>query len=141
MDKFPEFVANNWYLFIALAIIIFMLAKDMMSQGMSGIKNVEPTLATQMINHDNAIILDVREEKEFNEGHILNSIHIPLKSVEGKLKELEKYKNRPVIVNCRSGQRSMTICSLLSKNGFEKVFNMGGGIMAWKNANLPVNKV
>lgn len=141
MDKFPEFAANNWYLFVALAIILFMLSRDMMSQSLRGFKNIEPVLATQMINHDNAIILDVREEKEFNEAHILNSIHIPLKSVENKLGELEKYKSQPVIVNCRSGQRSMTTCALLSKNGFEKVFNMGGGIMAWKNAKLPVNKV
>lgn len=141
MEKFPEFVANNWHLFLALVIIIFLLAKDMLSQSIRGIRSVAPVLATQMINHENAVILDVREEKEFKDGHILNSVHIPLKGVEGKLKELEKYKSRPVIVNCRSGHSSMATCTLLSKNGFEKVFNMGGGMLAWKNANLPIYKV
>ncbi|MDH5435677.1 MAG: rhodanese-like domain-containing protein [Gammaproteobacteria bacterium] len=140
MENFPEFVINNWLLFLALAVIIFLLAKDIFSESLSGIRNVAPVLATQMINHENAIILDVREENEFKEGHILNSIHIPLKNVEKKLKELEKYKSQPVIVNCRSGHRSMTACKLLSKNGFEKVFNMGGGMLAWKTAKLPVSK-
>lgn len=140
MTQLAEFTVNNWYLFAALFIILFMLGKDIFSQSLGGIKNVDPSLATIMINHEDAVIIDVREENEFKEGHVINSIHIPLKKIENKLSDLEKYKSRPIIVNCRSGQRSMTACSILSKNGFEKVFNMGGGMLAWKNANLPVNK-
>jgi rhodanese-related sulfurtransferase len=91
-----------------------------------------------MINHQDAVLIDVREDGEFAEGHILNAIHIPLGALSANLNRLEKYRNAPIIVGCRSGNRSAHACRLLKKKGFENVYNLHGGILAWQNANLPV---
>jgi len=99
-----------------------------------------PPQATLLINHENAIVLDVREDKEYAQGHILNSVHIPLSMLSDKIGRLEKYRNRPIIASCMSGNRSGRACSMLKKNGFEKVHNLKGGIIAWQNANLPLTK-
>lgn len=73
-------------------------------------------------------------------GHIINSVHIPLGTLNNRLNELEKYKSRPIIVGCRSGQRSAAACTTLKKQGFETVYNLSGGVMGWQNANLPLTK-
>lgn len=95
--------------------------------------------ATQLINHQNAVVLDVREDSEFYAGHVPHSVHVPLGQL-AKHAELEKYKNRPVIAICRSGMRSGRACSVLHKNGFEQVYNLAGGITAWERANMPMEK-
>ena len=93
-----------------------------------------------MINHDDALVLDVRENKEYNEGHIINSLHIPLSNIKTRMNSLEKYKSKKVIIACRSGHRSGQACATLKKEGFENVFNLSGGVMAWESANLPLIK-
>ena len=106
----------------------------------SGVKEVETLEATQLINHRDAVILDVREDKEFVTGHLPNAKHIPLGQLVARLKDVEKFKNKPIVVNCRSGARSATACGILRKNGFEEVYNLKGGINAWQQANMPVEK-
>jgi len=75
--------------------------------------------------------LDVRTELEYNEGHINNAILIPVQNLEARILEIEKYKNKKIIVYCRSGNRSQNSRSILSQNGFDAV-NMLGGIKVWK---------
>jgi rhodanese-related sulfurtransferase len=82
----------------------------------------------------------VREESEYADGHVLNSKHIPLGKLKQRIGELEKYRERPVVVICRSGQRSASACILLGKQGFAQAYNMNGGILAWKKASLPLEK-
>jgi rhodanese-related sulfurtransferase len=85
-------------------------------------------------------VLDVREESEYAQGHILNAVHIPLKMLSDKIGRLEKYRNRPIVASCLSGNRSGQACRVLKKNGFEKIHNLKGGISAWQNASLPLIK-
>ena len=105
-----------------------------------GFTNVDPTGAVQLINREEALILDVRENSEVADGLILGAIHIPLGGLKNRLGELEEFKSKPVIVGCRSGHRSSTACGQLKKGGFENVYNLKGGILAWKNAGMPLNK-
>ncbi len=140
MEKLPEFLVNHWVLTLAFVFILSMLMGDGLIRRLRGYKNVEPLEATRMINHDNAIVVDVREDKEFKEGHIINAIHVPLKSLQPRISDLEKHKGKPILVYCRSGNRSGTACAKLHKLGFENVFNVGGGIMAWQNASLPLTR-
>ena len=98
------------------------------------------TGALQLINHKNAIILDVREENEFKGGHILNSKLLPLGKIRERVGELERYREQPVVVVCRSGQRSAAACVLLGKHGFSQVYNLTGGVQAWQKASLPLEK-
>ena len=77
---------------------------------------------------------------EYSSGHIVNSVHIPLSNLKTRISELNKYKNQKIIVSCRSGNRSSQACASLKKEGFEEVFNLSGGVMAWENASLPLVK-
>jgi rhodanese-related sulfurtransferase len=140
MQPIITFVANNWELFLALAIISALLGLTGSAGRLRGIKSANPAEVTQLINHEGAIVIDVREEKEFVEGHIINSIHIPLAKLNNRISELEKFRDKPIVVSCRSGNRSGNACAVLKKEGFESVYNLSGGIMAWQNASLPVSK-
>ena len=88
-----------------------------------------------MDDKDNLILLDVREKKERSDGYLEGDKHIPLSSVKDQLGSLDK--NKKVLVYCRTGSRSGHIAGLLTRNGFEKVYNLKGGINAWKRAKLP----
>ena len=116
-----------------------MLLWSFVGSRLSGIEEADTLKATRLYN-DDALILDVREDKEFAAGHIPKARHIPLGQLDKRLKELDKFKSRPVLVNCRSGQRSARACGILKKAGFETVYNLAGGITAWERANLPVEK-
>ena len=105
-----------------------------------GIKEVDCVGALQLINHKNALVLDVREDSEYKLGHILNSRLIPLGKLTERVGEIEKHKEQPVVVVCRSGSRSGTACVLLGKRGFKQAYNLSGGVTAWQKANLPLEK-
>jgi rhodanese-related sulfurtransferase len=96
--------------------------------------------ATMMMNKEDAQVLDVREEAEFAKGHVINAHSIPLAQLEKRVGELSKFKDKPVIVHCETGGRSGAGIEVLKKNGFNKVFNLNGGIAAWQQAGLPVEK-
>jgi len=140
MEQILSFINNHWDLFAALIIILALLFASTLLDAIRGIKQIGPAEATRLINHEDALVLDVREDKEFAGGHIINSLHIPMAEVQNKLAKLNKYKASPVIVSCRSGARSNSICGMLRKNGFENVANLKGGVIAWQNANMPLNK-
>ena len=140
MPQFIEFMINRWDLFLALSIILALMFGGGVLRRIRGYKDIEPKEAVLMLCHDSAVIVDVREENEFKEGHVLNAIHIPLGKLAGRIGELDSYKSHEVIVNCRSGHRSASACARLRKEGFEKVYNLKGGIMAWSNAELPIHK-
>jgi rhodanese-related sulfurtransferase len=140
MSQYYEFATNHWDLFIALPIIIAMLLHNLFGARLRGYQQVEATDAVRIINHDEALVLDVREEKEFVEGHILDSLHIPLGKLGERLSELANAREKSIIVSCRSGHRSATACARLRKEGFTTVYNLRGGVLAWQKAGLPLQK-
>jgi len=85
-------------------------------------------------------VLDVRESSEYDAGHVLNSKLLPLGKLKERMGELEKFKNQPIVVVCRSGNRSGTACFILGKQGFNQVYNLAGGVQAWQKSNLPLEK-
>lgn len=134
-----QFIQEN-ILLVGLAVISgAMLLWSFLGGKVAGVASVDTLEATRLINQD-ALVLDVREDKEFVGGHIPKARHIPLGALANRLGELEKFKTKPIVVNCRSGQRSARACGILKKHGFEKAVNLTGGIMAWESANLPVEK-
>ena len=108
--------------------------------GGRGRQQVDSAQAVMKINREDAVVIDVREDAEVSNGRIPNAKHIPLGQLASRLSELEKHKGKPIIVACRSGHRSAGACGILTKNGFENVFNLSGGMIAWEQANLPVEK-
>ncbi len=135
-----QFLQNNiWTVLIALTSGA-MLFWSFFGNRLRGIKEVDHIAATQLINHKNALVLDVREQSEYDAGHVLNSKLIPVGKLMERVGELEKYRERPIVVVCRSGQRSAAACALLGKQGFAQVHNLSGGILAWQKAGLPLEK-
>ena len=106
----------------------------------AGAPQVGPTEAVQLINRRDALVLDVRDKAEFAAGHIPNARNIPLPELGGRLREIEKFKARPIVISCQSGARAAGVCGLLKKNGFGEVFSLRGGIGGWVEASLPVEK-
>ena len=140
MDQMLEFVSNHALLSVAVVVIVFLIIKMELERFTSGVVQVNPFEAIRQLNDGNAIVLDVRETKEFNDGHLKDAIHVPLGDVKKRLEELSKFKEKSVIAYCRSGSRSYSACKTLKKAGFDAVSNLQGGIMAWQNQNMPVSK-
>lgn len=140
VQQILTFISHNLPLFGALVVILAMLAYNFLGSSLRGYKPVSPSQAIQMINHDNAVVLDVREEGEYQNGHIINALHIPQGQLKNRFRELERYKDKGIIVSCRSGSRSGKACGVLKKQGFDLVYNLAGGVMAWQSADLPLVK-
>ncbi len=102
----------------------------------SSIQSITPVEASEMYSAKEAVIIDVREQNEWDDKHIPGAIHIPVAQLNNRLSELEQYKDRPVIMQCRSGRRSAQGALVLHNAGFKKVYNMEGGILAWDKAGL-----
>lgn len=135
MENTLEFVQNN-LMYVMLAVTSgAMLVWQTMSS--SGGNQVSPMQATLLLNREDALVIDVREASEWSAGHIPNSRHIAMSQLEKQIHEIEKFKTRPLIVNCQTGNRSSSACGTLKKHGFEKVYNLAGGIGAWREAGLP----
>jgi rhodanese-related sulfurtransferase len=140
MNQYVEFATNHLYLTTAFIVLSLMLIYSFIGNRLRGFGAIVPAEAIRLINRENALILDVREENEFLSGHIVNSLHIPLSFLGKRLDELQKHKDKPIIVGCKSGQRSASACTLLKKQGFEQIYNLQGGIAAWQSDNLPLVK-
>jgi len=130
-----DFVQQNIMWVIAAVVSGGMLVWSFLRPGGKGISVTEATL---LINREEAVVVDVRETSEWSSGHIPNARHIALGQLSQRVGELEKVKSKPVIVCCASGNRSSTACGTLKKAGFERVFNLSGGVRAWSDAGLPV---
>jgi rhodanese-related sulfurtransferase len=133
-----DFIIQNIWLVLLVAISGFMLLGGGSLFGkISGINQVGPQEAVLLFNHEDALVLDVREQSEWADGHIGKAKHIPLGQLKTRLTELEKYKDKPIVVVCRSGNRSGSACGTMKKAGFEKMYNLAGGMLAWEQAGLP----
>lgn len=137
MEHLNEFVEINWVMILLWCFLLGMIIHSFLKSTY----DISPQQTVQLMSHETgSIIVDVREDKEFQSSHIKDSIHIPLSALSSRLDELKKYKEKNVILGCRSGSRSGRACGMLKKNGFEKVHNLRGGVLAWENDNLPMNK-
>lgn len=132
-----EFVQQNIWLILLAVISAVMLFGGGLRGRLSGGKQISPQEAVLLFNHEDALVLDVREQSEWADGHIAKARHIPLRQLKDKLGELEKFKDKPIIAVCRSGNRSSHACSVLKRAGFVKLHNLAGGMQAWEQANLP----
>lgn len=135
-----QFVIHNWYLFLALAVVLFLLAWPMLRQTMLGIRAVAPSRAIQVVNHEGGVIVDVREAAEFQQGHIPKSMNLPLSVLDARVQDFERFKTKPVVLCCQSGNRSAKAAVALRKHGFNIVYNLSGGMTAWHGDNLPLER-
>lgn len=117
-----------------------MLLWPLVQRTLRGGRDVSAFEAVQLINRKDAVVIDVRDIGEFEAGHITGAKHVPERQVVERLKELEKFKDKPLILTCRSGMRSGAAVQVLRRNGFAEAVNLRGGIVAWEQAGMPVQK-
>lgn len=143
MEQFFAFLQKNPFhlvLFGTAVITGGMLIWPLISRGARIGREVTPLEAVQLINRRDALVVDVREAAEYESGHITGSRHIPAGALGERMKELEKFKSRPVVVACRTGTRAGASAEALRKAGFGEVLTLRGGIAAWQQAGMPLEK-
>jgi len=140
LDRALEFVGNHPLYFSLLISILMLLIWNIFGDMLSGVKLSPPEEVTRLINRDNAKVLDLRTQKEFEKGHIIDAINISADQVPGQLDKLKKYKKNGVILCCATGSVSSKTARKLMNEGYEKVFSLKGGILSWQNANLPLTR-
>lgn len=133
-----EFINQN-ILLIGLSVVSGGMLLWQMGVRPSG-NSVNPGEATLLINREDAHIVDVREADEFAAGHLPEAKNIPVGKLADRIGELEKFKDKPIIICCASGMRSNKACSELKKQGFEKLYNLSGGVDGWVGAGYPIKK-
>ena len=134
------FIEHNWYLVLALVVSGALLVWPLVQRRLSPLKELGNLEVTRLINSANAVLIDVRETKEYEGGRLPKALHIPLSQLESRSGELAKLKDRPVVAYCMTGNRSALAGKLLAKAGFKDVYQLRGGYRAWKDAGLPVEK-
>ena len=143
MDQFIVFLQKNPMNMVLLATVIIsglLLVWPIVARLMRPGQEVGPAEAVLLINRRDAVVLDVRDAAEYKSGHITNARNVPEAELEARAKELEKVKEKPIIVSCGRGNRSAAIASKLRKLGFAEVVTLRGGIAAWLQANMPLEK-
>jgi rhodanese-related sulfurtransferase len=134
-----KFIQDNIFLIAVAFMSGAMLVWPLVRRGAGGAV-VNTLQATMLINKEDALILDVREPAEFNAGHILNARNIPLGELDKRAGELSKWKDKPIVVSCASGNRSGSAVGTLKKQGFTRAVNLAGGFGAWRQAGLPIGR-
>jgi rhodanese-related sulfurtransferase len=134
-----DFIRNNILLIVVALVSGAMLLWPLVRRTTGG-PWVTPPQATHLINREDAVVIDVRDTNEFANGHVLGAKNVPLARIEDAGSDLGKRKDRPLILYCDTSSRSGKALSLLKREGFTRVANLSGGIGAWQQAGLPVEK-
>jgi len=132
-----DFVRNNLLLFVVAFVSGAMLLWPLFRRTAGG-PWVNTAEATHLINREDALVVDVRDAGEYGAGHILGAKNVPLSRLDEG--DLAKRKERPVIVYCDGSERSSKAVAALKKQGFTRVVNLSGGLKAWQQAGLPIEK-
>lgn len=139
MEQLAEFITNHSLLVITFLALSGALVWNIFFDPINKAA-VDAMQSTVLINHNDAVVVDVRSIADFNKGHIVNAVNIPLNGLAKQLQQIEKHKDKPIILACRSGSRSGMACKTLMKAGFGEVHNLRGGMMGWESAGLPVKR-
>lgn len=139
MSRFAEYITNHPFLVAAAAILAVLAVVIELRQRGRGSAAVSPVDAVRLVNAG-ALVVDVRDPAAFETGHIIDARSIPTAEVPQRAETLKKFKDKPVVVYCDSGNASAGVVKALNGLGFNKVVSLRGGLQAWLQENLPVVK-
>ena len=137
MEQLFEFIGNHPILVGAFLLIFALFVRNELVRGGRAVTAQE---LVNLVNRDGAVVVDVRDKNEFAQGHIVDAINVPHTALSGRLAELEKYKEKPLVLACKMGQHAGAAGTVLRKAGFQNVSRLKGGVAEWRNQNLPVVK-
>ncbi len=140
LTRLPEFISNHPFLSFGLIGVTIALIANEVAGFTRGYTALTPAALTQLINRDNALLIDMSSIQEYEKGHIPGAKHVPMSQFDPESKDLAKARELPVAVYCRTGQTSSTAAKRLHKAGFSKVYSLEGGLRTWIEAQLPLAK-
>ncbi len=140
LDQLTEFAGNHPFLVMAFGVLLVLVFFNEMKIATQRFASLTPAGAVQLMNNEDVVVVDVREPSETAGGKIAKAIQIPVSAMPTRVGELEKHKNKTLLVYCKTGARAGLACKELSKHGFDKVFSLKGGLAAWQDAHLPLSK-
>ena len=135
MDRVIEFSINHWDMVLALLATVAML---IFTERRKAAPSVTPQQATVMGNNDETLMLDIRSAADFKAGRVLNSKNIPFAELSKRMDDLQKHRDTPVVLICKTGQTAASAANMLRKDGYTKVYRMTGGMVEWTNQGLPL---
>lgn len=137
MEHLPEFIANHWILsslFVSLIVAFFIV------ESRRGGRSLTPQALVNLINNNNAVVLDIRDSTEFKLGHITGAINIPFSRLKDDTSDLKKHAENPIVVVCSLGHTAANAVQTLTAAGYAHVYKLEGGISRWKSESLPLVK-
>jgi rhodanese-related sulfurtransferase len=138
-SQFAEFVVNHWSLVSAFVVVLIMLIWNVIKERGHGTE-IGIADAIRLINHEHAAVIDVREKADYTSGHIIDAINIPQSQFASRLKELDKFRNKPIILCSQSGDGTGPLATQLVTAGFAQIYRLREGMLTWQGANQPIVK-
>ncbi|MDR3477183.1 MAG: rhodanese-like domain-containing protein [Gammaproteobacteria bacterium] len=139
MQDFITFLQLHWVLSATFVVVIFaLLIIEFIKQKQSATQ-LSPSQLTQMMNHEDAVVVDLRSSILFADGHIIGAQSIPFTELNQKIKKLDKFKSKPIVLVCLTGAEAPRAAITLKDSGFN-IHTLAGGMRAWREADLPVVK-
>lgn len=139
MQDLTTFLSDHPLLSLGAAVVLVLVMFVELVRARRAVYDISPQEITQLINHENAVIIDMRSAEDFKLGHIINSLNIPAHEFQGNPKKLEKFRIKPLVLISANGRESQKAAAYLLKNGYN-VYSLVGGIKTWKEAQLPLVK-
>ncbi len=140
LTRLPEFISNHPFLSFGFAGVAIALVANEVAHATRGYKGITPAGLTQLVNRENALVIDVSGIQDYEKGHIPGARHVAMSQFDPEHKDLAKAKDLPIVVYCRTGQSSSGAAKRLRKAGFSKVHVLEGGLRTWTEAQLPLAK-
>ena len=132
-----EFIGNHY---ILVSVFVFLLVAFFVNEGKRGGAAISPNNLVNLVNRNGAVVIDIRDKKDFGNGHIAGAMNIPFSSIDSRVGELESYKEKPIVLVCKMGQHAGSIGRKLKSQGFEDVRRLSGGMAEWGANSFPVVK-
>ena len=137
VEQIFEFISNHY---ILVSAFVFLLVAFVINEGKLGGAAITPTNLVNLVNREDALLVDIRDKKEFAAGHIAGALSMPIASIDARIGELESYKDKPVVLVCKMGQHASSVGRKLKDLGFENVRRLSGGMAEWTASSLPMVK-
>ncbi|KGP63442.1 sulfurtransferase [Legionella norrlandica] len=137
MEQFGQFIVNHWQLWLAFVVVIFLIFINEIFSKRKKAKELTPQSLVDLMNNENAIVIDLRDKESFKNGHIINSINASTEDFEQQ--KMTQYKEKLIVLVCARGLQSPAVAMKIRNQGYQPLV-LGGGILAWQNADLPLVK-
>ena len=137
LEQIFEFIGNHY---ILVSVFVFLLVAFIINEGKQGGAAITPNSLVSLVNREGAVIVDIRDNKEFGTGHIAGAVNMPFSAIDSRIGELEPFKEKPIVLVCKMGQHAGSIGRKLRAAGFEDVRRLSGGMAEWGANSLPVVK-